>query len=170
MVRRGLLLALATLLVLSGCTSGEVIDVDEVEQAEPPDREAFLEDAGWPETAAWIARENADGRPVVMNILASWCGPCERELPVLMEAAEANPDIAFLGVDHLDQRESAEAFLEENEVDFPTVFDQGGDVAAAIGGRGMPTTGFFDADGQMVAMQTGELTAATLEERLDEIR
>lgn len=146
------------------------LDVHEVAAVDPPPRDAVLEEAGWPEAAAWIRREVDQGRPVVMNVLASWCAPCKRELPVLNAAAEANPDIAFVGVDHMDLRENAESFVEEQEIGFPTLFDLEGDVAAAIGGRAMPTTAFFDTDGRMQAMVSGELTERSLAERLDEIR
>lgn len=160
---------LALAVVLAACGSDQ-LDVHDVEEAQPPPRDAVLADAGWPETAAWIRREVEDGRPVVMNILASWCAPCERELPVLNAAARDNPDIAFVGVDHMDLRENAEEFVEEQDIDFPTLFDIEGEVAAAVGGRAMPTTAFFDRDGQLVSLASGELTEASLEERLDQIR
>jgi thiol-disulfide isomerase/thioredoxin len=155
--------------VLLACGSDQ-LDVHDAPQAEAPPRDAVLYDGGWPEAAAFIRREVEDGRPVVMNILASWCAPCERELPVLNAAASDNPDIAFLGIDHMDLRENAERFVEEQDIDFPTIFDIEGDVAATVGGRAMPTTVFFDRDGQMVSLASGELTESALEERLDEIR
>ena len=161
------MLALAVALLACG---SDQLDVHDAPQAEPPPRDAVLYDGGWPEAAAFIRREVEDGRPVVMNILASWCAPCERELPVLNAAAADNPDIAFLGIDHMDLRENAERFVEEHDIDFPTLFDIEGDVAAAVGGRAMPTTVFFDREGRMVSLASGELTESALEERLDEIR
>jgi thiol-disulfide isomerase/thioredoxin len=164
----------AVVLVLAlvvGCSGGDdALDVHDVEDAQAPPRDAVLEEAEWPQTAAWIRREAGEGRPVLMNILASWCVPCERELPLLLDAAEENPDVAFLGIDHQDQRESAEAFVEEHGITFPTLFDVGGDVAYSIEGRGMPTTAVFDRDGRLVDKHTGELTAASLEELLDQVR
>ncbi len=157
-------------LVLAACGGSDRLDVHDAEPVDPPPRDAELVDAGWPEAAAWIRREVDEDRPVVMNILASWCEPCKRELPVLNAAAADNPDIAFLGIDHMDLRDNAEQFLEEHEVDFPTLFDIEGDVAAAVGGRAMPTTAFFDADGRLVSLASGELSESSLEERLDEIR
>lgn len=166
-IRIAALVALA--LVLVACGSDQ-LDVHDVEAAEPPPRDAELVDADWPQAAAWIRREVDDGRPVVMNVFASWCAPCERELPVLNEAMADNPGIAFLGIDHMDLRENAEAFVGEQDIDFPTLFDIDGAVAAAVGGRAMPTTAFFDRDGQLVALASGELSEAALEEHLNRIR
>lgn len=156
-------------MLLAACGSDQ-LDVHDVEAVDPPPRDAVLAEAGWPEAAAWVRREAAEDRPVVMNILASWCAPCERELPMLSAAARENPDIAFVGVDHLDLRENAEQFVEEQDIAFPTLYDVEGDVAAAVGARAMPTTAFFDRDGRLVGLASGELTESDLETRLDEIR
>lgn len=159
-----------TLAVLAaGCDRTADDRVDAVAQAGPtaPDRDASLGDAGWPETAAWIRREAEAGRPTVVNLFASWCGPCREEAPVLRRAIAAHPDVAFLGVDHLDRRPAGEAFLEEEDLDFDaTLFDVTGDVAANIGARGMPTTAFFDATGRLVSLHTGPITDDVMTARL----
>lgn len=150
--------------------AGEV-DVNEVAApAEPTPPDADLHPGGWEAAADWIAREAGAGRPTLVNIFASWCGPCEREMPMLIEAADANPDIAFLGIDHLDRLEDGREFVDRLGVDFPTIHDLDGDVAAAVGARGMPTTVGFDADGVLVARAVGELTEGSLERLLDELR
>ncbi len=156
-------------LLLAACDDGATIDVADAPEASPPPRDAVLEPGGWPEAAAWIARENQAGRPVLVNVFASWCIPCRREMPLLVEVAAARPDIAFLGVDHLDQIDAARAFVEEMGVEFPTIHDLTGDFAAAVGGRGMPTTVVFDTDGRMIAHHTGEVTARQLDELLDRV-
>ena len=162
---------LAVLAVGAAACGPDTLNVGEVDEPDSvPPRDAYLADGGWEEAAAWIRRENADGRPVLVNILASWCAPCRDELPVLLDAYEANPDIAFLGIDHLDRREDAEAFLDEMDVTFPTLFDIRGDVAAAVEARGMPTTVIFDTDGELVAHHSGLVTESQLEELLDRVR
>lgn len=168
--QRGLLV-LATLAVLLTACGNDTLSVLSVEEPDAvPPRDAMLVDGGWPETAAWIRHENADGRPVLVNILASWCAPCREELPVLLAAYDANPDIAFLGIAHLDRREDAERFLDEMDVRFPTLLDITGDVAGAVQARGMPTTVIFDTDGDLVAHHSGLLTESQLEDLLDRVR
>lgn len=138
--------------------------------ASTPARDAVLEDGGWPEAAAWIAREAAAGRPTVVNLFASWCAPCREEAPVLRRAAAAHDDVAFLGIDHVDRRDEGAAFLAEVDIGFDaTLFDVAGDVAAAIGARGMPTTAFFDRDGRLVGLHTGPVTDEDLAARLREV-
>lgn len=151
-------------------SSGEV----DVEGAPAPDqvppRDARLFEGGWPEAAAFIAREVEDGNPVLVNLFASWCGPCRNEMPMLLEARDDNPDITFLGIDHQDQLEDGEGFVEELGVDFATIHDLEGEVAAELGARGMPTTVVFDADGEVAGHVVGEMTPTSLEELLAKAR
>jgi len=91
-------------------------------------------------------------------------------MPLLLEARDANPDITFLGIDHVDRLEDGEAFVDELGVDMATIHDLEGDVAAAIGARAMPTTAVFDRDGQLVARVVGELNETSLGRLLDEAR
>ena len=135
-----------------------------------PPIDARLEPGGWPEAAAFIAREAEAGRPTLVNIFASWCIPCRTEMPLLLETRDANPDITFLGIDHLDRLEDGEGFVDDLGVDFATIFDPDGDVAAAVGARGMPTTVIFDADGRLAGRVVGEVTATSLQQLLDAVR
>ena len=145
-----------------------VHDVDPPDEVPPRDAELF--EGGWEEAAAWIAREADEGRPTLVNIFASWCEPCRREMPMLVAAADDNPDVAFLGIDHLDPIDQGRAFVEEFDVRFATIHDLGGDVAFAVGSRGMPTTVVFDRDGRLVGRVIGELTESSLEALLDDAR
>jgi thiol-disulfide isomerase/thioredoxin len=187
-----LLASLVVLLGAAACTDsgGEVVDFGatpgedaprvpaddgvDVFAVEPPESvppvDARLVPGSWPEAAAFIAREAEAGNPTLVNIFASWCGPCRAEMPMLLEARDDNPDITFLGIDHLDRLEDGEAFVEEFGIDFATIHDLDGDVAFAVGGRGMPTTVVFDRDGRLAGRVVGELTETTLAQLLDEVR
>lgn len=146
----------------------------DVADAEAPDEvppvDARLASGGWPEAAAFIAREAEAGNPTLVNIFASWCPPCRAEMPMLLESDEANPEITFLGIDHQDRYEDGEEFVDEFDVDFATIHDLDGDVAFAVGGRGMPTTVVFDDEGRLAGRVVGELTEQSLEDLLDEVR
>lgn len=146
------------------------LDVAGADVALAPAEGSVLTDGGWDEASAFVARSAAAGRPTVINLFASWCAPCEREMPLLNAVAAREPDMDFLGVAHLDARRDAERFVAEQQVVFTTVLDLDGMVAAAVGGRGLPITVAFDRDGTMVGRVFGELSAASLEELLRLVR
>jgi cytochrome c biogenesis protein CcmG, thiol:disulfide interchange protein DsbE len=131
---------------------------------------------GLPETVAALPNtdvgafgtllEELRGTPVVVNLWASWCEPCEREMPMLSAAARAHDGVQFLGVDSLDAREGAEEFIAEFGVPFPSLFDPDGAIRTDLGSLGLPVTVFFDADGERVAKVDGELSQRALDEQL----
>lgn len=144
-----------------------VVDAD-ISRAPAPG--SVLTDGGWEEASAFVARSVAAGRPTVINLFASWCGPCEREMPLLNRVADREIGTDFLGVAHLDARRDAERFVAEQQVVFTTILDLDGMVAAAVGGRGLPVTVAFDRDGTMVGRVFGELTEDSLEGLLRLVR
>ncbi|HEX6844174.1 MAG TPA: TlpA disulfide reductase family protein [Actinomycetota bacterium] len=110
------------------------------------------------------------GTPVVVNFWATWCGPCERELPLLAAAArDLQDEVQFVGVDILDNRDAAGPFLTDHGVPYPNVFDAAGEIRTSLGSIGQPVTAFYDADGTLVSKVDGELSEADLQERLAEI-
>jgi thiol-disulfide isomerase/thioredoxin len=144
--------------------------VDAADRALAPTLGSVLTDGGWPEASAFVARSADRDRPTVINLFASWCGPCEREMPLLNRVADRELGMDFLGVAHLDARRDAERFVAEQQVVFTTILDLDGDVAAAVGGRGLPVTVAFDRDGVMVGRVFGELTEESLEALLRLVR
>lgn len=110
------------------------------------------------------------GRPVVVNIWASWCAPCRAEMPLLQRAADTyDGEVTVLGVDSKDSARPAAAFLEDVGVGYPNVFDITGEIRKALGLRGFPTTYFFDARGEIVATVVGGISEARLAAQLDEL-
>jgi len=137
--------------------------VEGAEEGLAPQLGSVLTDGGWEEAAAFIARNAAAGQPTIVNLFASWCPPCEREMPLLNRVAERETGTVFLGIAHLDARSDAERFVTEQQVTFTTILDLDGAVAAAVGGRGLPVTVAFDRDAVMVGRVFGELTDESLE-------
>ena len=110
------------------------------------------------------------GTPVVVNLWASWCGPCEDEMPALRDAARRYGDrIRFLGVDTEDQRDAASAFLREHDIPYPSVVDPTGSVHNGLGFVGLPDTVFYAADGSIVSTWSGPLTQRTLQRGLEDL-
>ena len=85
-----------------------------------------------------------EGRPVVINAWASWCGGCIVEAKDLRTFARSHPDVALLGIDTEDSRTSARAFYRAHGFTWPSIFDPKGRVARKLGVKGLPTTLFLD--------------------------
>lgn len=105
---------------------------------------------------------------MVVNLWATWCAPCRREMPVLQQAQAARPEVHFV---FLNQGESAErvlAFLGSQQLPLRNVLlDAHGQAGAQLGHRALPTTLFYDASGRLVDTRVGELSHATLAQRLE---
>jgi|AntDeeMinimDraft_4_1070355.scaffolds.fasta_scaffold00665_11 thiol-disulfide isomerase/thioredoxin len=111
----------------------------------------------------------ADGRPMVVNLWASWCPPCVREMPVLEEAQETQKDIAFVFVNQGEGPPTVNSFLDEHGLTLRNVvLDRRREVASNTGNQGLPTTLFYNASGQLVTTHYGELSSATLADNLSE--
>lgn len=97
------------------------------------------------------------GYPVVVNVWASWCGPCRFEFPVFQRvAAEYGKRVAFLAVDSRDSGDAARTFLGEDPVPYPSYTDPDAKVAESVGADlGLPDTAFYDRRGKLVYLKQG---------------
>jgi cytochrome c biogenesis protein CcmG/thiol:disulfide interchange protein DsbE len=110
------------------------------------------------------------GTPLVVNVWASWCGPCREEAPLLAAAHRTYGDRArFLGVDILDERGSARDFMREYGWTYPSVYDPIGAIRDGLGLLGQPVTLFYDASGALIDTWTGPLSREALHSGLDMI-
>ncbi|MBO3743550.1 TlpA family protein disulfide reductase [Actinoplanes flavus] len=88
--------------------------------------------------------------PAVINLWASWCGPCREELPVIQGLADrADGRFTVVGVDIGDDRAAAADFAASRGVDFPTLYDREKRLLDELGLAALPATVFIDADGGM---------------------
>lgn len=107
------------------------------------------------------------GKPVVVNLWATWCPPCLREMPVLAEAQKARSDVSFAFVNQAEGEATIRAYLERAGIELDNVLlDPFSAVAQEVGSRGLPTTLFFHADGRLADTHVGELTPASLAHKL----
>jgi cytochrome c biogenesis protein CcmG, thiol:disulfide interchange protein DsbE len=168
MGRRGVFALLLVTVLAAACTSSA---------AGPPSRgtpalhatEAALLPAGVDDLPAMDVeafdelRRQVRGTPMVVNLWASWCGPCEDEAPDLAEAGSMYGDrVQFLGIDVQDNRSDAAAFIREHGWSYASVFDVPGAIMAALGITGPPATLFYAADGTLVRTVRGRIAPEDL--------
>jgi cytochrome c biogenesis protein CcmG/thiol:disulfide interchange protein DsbE len=101
------------------------------------------------------------GKPVVINFWASWCGPCVQELPVLSNASMSHPQVAFVGADNQDTSGGFNSFEQRHPHPYPTGPIVTGSYQS-YGVSGLPATFFIDANGLVTASFSGPLDTATL--------
>lgn len=107
------------------------------------------------------------GKPMVVNLWATWCPPCRREMPVLGRAQQQHPGVVFAFVNQGESAAQIERYLAGAALSLQNVLvDPFSSVAEATGTRGYPTTLFFDAEGRVVDTHVGELTRAGLAQKL----
>lgn len=104
-----------------------------------------------------------DGRPLLLNLWASWCAPCREEMPDLSAFAEANPDVAVIGVAVRDRPEDARAFAAEIGVGYPLALSNSS-FEESYPNFGLPVTYFIREDGVIREVHNGIVTSETLEE------
>jgi thiol-disulfide isomerase/thioredoxin len=107
-----------------------------------------------------------DGRPVFLNLWASWCGPCRAEMPDIDAAAARHPEVQFVGVAVKDDRGAAREFAIEIGVGYLLAFDEGDVVDDGYLPFGLPATYFISADGDILEQIFGPLTGEQIDEKL----
>lgn len=104
-----------------------------------------------------------DGRPLIVNLWASWCVPCREEMPALSDFAGANPETAIIGVAVEDTIDNARTFGEEIDPAYPLAFGNAG-FDEAYPNFGLPVTYFLDESGVVTTVHNGILTNEMIEE------
>lgn len=113
----------------------------------------------------------AQGRPVVVNLWATWCAPCRVEMPMLAAAQQREAAVGFLFVNQGESHAAVQTYLRKEGLPLREVLlDSGSKLGEAIGSRGIPVTLFYDAHGRQVDAHFGILNAAALESRLRRLR
>ena len=146
----------------------ESADHEEAEAILAPDFQVYDKDGNGVHLSDFF------GKPIVLNFWASWCGPCQSEMPDFNEKyAELGGDVHFVMVNMTDGGretvETASAFIEKNGYDFPVLFDTKSEAAMTYGAYSLPTSFFINAEGHVIAQAVGAIDAATLQRGIDMI-
>jgi len=110
------------------------------------------------------------GRVVVLSFFASWCNPCEQDMPILERAQREDGNrIAVIGVNYQDFPNDTRAFMKRLGVTFPTLIEDSTDnpVAGRYDVHAMPDTVFIDAQGVVRDRLFGPTTEHDLQAAVD---
>lgn len=162
------LLLCGCLLLVSACSGLQGTDeAKPVVEIAPADRGEVRELAGETLQGDPIALSDFRGEVVVVNLWASWCGPCIREVPLLQGFHEsvAGQDVVVLGIDVREASlQNGLNFEKQYGVTYPSIYDQGGRLLLELRGEvptKQPSTLVFDREGRIAARILGEIPSET---------
>lgn len=112
-----------------------------------------------------------DGRPTVINLWATWCPPCRREMPALARAQDARPDVRFLFVNQGEGQAQVAGWLEEAGLEIENVLlDRAMAVPRHYGTAGLPVTLFLGPDGRLAKAHVGEIAPEQIDAEIARLR
>lgn len=121
-----------------------------------PDFSAYLADG----TTFTLSEQQ--GKVVLLNFWATWCGPCVREMPAFEQLTEEyGEDVAILAVNAMETADVVDAFLEETGYTFPVAYDADGVIAVKYPTQGIPYTLVIDSEGIIRNIYMGAADAET---------
>ena len=122
-----------------------------------------------------VKLSNFAGKPIVLNFWASWCGPCQMEMPDFEEMYKTyGEEVQFVMVNMTDGSqetvESATQFITEKGYTFPVYYDTKMEGAYYYSVYSLPTTYFIDTEGHVSASNKGMISGENLQKGIEAIR
>lgn len=109
-------------------------------------------------------------KPMVINLWATWCPPCRREMPTFMQAQQERPDINFVFINQGELKATINQFLQKEQLMLDNVLlDANQASMQKLGTAGLPSTLFYSADGLLMHTHMGELSNASLNHALKKL-
>lgn len=116
-----------------------------------------------------IAERN--GRPLIINLWATWCPPCRREMPMLAEMARQNPDVDFIFANQGENRQAIENYLRSADIKLDTILlDPFLALSRHYGAQGLPATLMLRPDGTLATSHLGEISKEILSEAVSDLK
>ena len=111
------------------------------------------------------------GKAVVLNFWATWCPPCQAEMPELQAAHDeyASGGLVVLGVNQAEDKATVQAFLDERNLTFPVALDSQYEASQRYQVNSLPSTFFIDRNGVIREIVIGQMNAALLKQQLRSI-
>jgi thiol-disulfide isomerase/thioredoxin len=110
------------------------------------------------------------GKPVLVNFWATWCGPCQVEMPLIQEYYEKfSPNLEVLAINDDESIGEIQPYVNKLGLSFPVLLDPGGIITDLYQVRGFPTTYFIDRDGFIKEVYVGIISKRVIEDHLKKI-
>ena len=164
--------------MIAGCGGNEKADTGATAKAQPAVEQgkgAGLRGEAAPTfTLKNIAGEDvaveAKGKPYIINFWATWCPPCQAEIPDLAAFYALHMDtVDFYAVNLQEDAQVVQKFMVERKAELPVVLDRKGDAATLYGVRAIPTTVVVDKEGKVAYRKTGGVTKEELEDVISKL-
>ncbi|UOO90743.1 TlpA family protein disulfide reductase [Vitreoscilla massiliensis] len=118
-----------------------------------------------------VSLQTLQGKPVVINMWATWCAPCRREMPLLQQAQKSHNEVQFVLLNQGEKAAAVSAYLQQNQLNMPHVWlDEAMQARTALPYQGLPSTYFLNKNGEVVAHSLGELSPEQLQQYLAQIQ
>lgn len=115
--------------------------------------------------------EIARGKPTIVNLWATWCGPCRIEMPLLAKSQAENPDVRYVFLNEAETAATISQFLRKEQLHLENVWiDIQRQFGLAVGSHGLPTTLFYDKTGRRVDSHFGIISPAALRIQIERLQ
>ena len=112
-----------------------------------------------------------NGKPTVINMWATWCPPCQREMPLLAKAQAEHPELNFVFLNQGESDQAVRDFMRRSGLNASNVLlDRKGLAGTTLGGGALPTTILIDSDGKRIGSHLGEVDNETLEKLIRQLK
>lgn len=168
-----LLIVLALILPMFACQANAGNGVFMIESVTPGKGDNVAPDFTWKEGGATKTfSQVTKGKVVVLNLWATWCGPCRKEIPDLIELSKSRPDVVVIGVSEDDDKKysSVVSYVEKNGISYVNLMDSMKKLAEAFGGIAAIPTTFVIKDGKIYQKIVGSRSKMQFESAVDAVK